>query len=88
MAIANFPILNMSLEEFQKLQIPGPDIDLRTVEMGYTFRCKPTTTTNEIVVGQIVKGDDLFCDQWGSGLAVPARGSTDIGSDYKAVKKI
>jgi hypothetical protein len=38
------------------------------------FVCDNSDTLDLHVVGQVVKGDDLFCDQWGAGLVVPDRG--------------
>ena len=44
--------------------------DLKFVDFGYQFRSKD----DALVIGEVCKGEDMFCDQWGAGLSVPPRG--------------
>lgn len=69
-----FPVKQMSQAELDQLA-QGKDIDLKTCPLGTFFVCRPSELLpGVIVVGQIVRGLDMFCDQWGSGMFVPERG--------------
>ena len=64
----------MSRAEFDHLA-QGKDLDLNTCPLGTTFVCKPfELLPGIVVVGQVVRGVDMFADQWGAGLSVPERG--------------
>lgn len=75
--IMDYPIIKLSKSDFSAL--PGADEKevsrnfLETCPIGTRFVCR-SRFEGIIVVGQVVKGDDLFCSQWGSGLATPKRG--------------
>jgi hypothetical protein len=72
--IQRYHLLQMSRAEFDRLA-QGKDLDLNTCPMGTLFVCKPfELLPNIIIVGQIVRGLDMFADQWGAGLSVPERG--------------
>lgn len=66
-----YPIKEMTYEEFNQLPRDVGTEFLQTCPIGTWFVCRPEVN---MVVGQIVKGDDLFCSQWGAGLSVPERG--------------
>jgi len=76
--IMGYPIKKFTQEEFsglpggEKNRLP-PDF-LKICPIGTWFVCRQNNFTDIVVVGQVVKGNDLFCDQWGAGLSVPERG--------------
>lgn len=72
--IAHYPRKIMTFEEFENLPRNVSSEFLRTCPLGTMFVCDNSDTLDLHVVGQVVKGDDLFCDQWGAGLVVPDRG--------------
>lgn len=48
---------------------------LQTVEIGTYFVCRPSSELPDaVIVGQVVKSEDVLAEQWGAGLAVPDRG--------------
>ena len=75
--IRAFPVRSLTREEFAKIITADqlPEGYLKTCPIGTWFVCRPNNDVSEVtVVGQVVEGNDLICDQWGSGLGVPARG--------------
>ncbi len=70
---SQYPEVEMSVNQLNELQIPVQGIDLNAVPIGFQFRCCPSRHTSEIVIGTVVKGEDAFVAQWGSGLSVPDR---------------
>jgi len=73
--IRNYPVMKFTLEEFNDLPRDVPRSFLKTCEIGTLFVCSKSDLVPDVtVVGQVVKGSDLFCDQWGAGLSVPERG--------------
>ena len=40
---------------------------------GTFFRCKGSSTIEKAVIGQLVRGEDALCSQYGAGLSVPER---------------
>ncbi|MCH8748417.1 hypothetical protein IH781_01570 [Patescibacteria group bacterium] len=75
--IRSFPVRRLTQEEFSRITTADqlPDRYLETCPIGLWFVCRPNNDVPEVtVIGQVVEGNDLICDQWGSGLALPARG--------------
>ena len=70
----DFPEVKLTVDEFRNLSFAGPNVDLSTVEIRYTFRCNPSIKTNEIVMGKIVERDDLYTAQLGGRLCIDERG--------------
>ncbi len=75
--IFKFPVIGMTNEELAK--IPNSDTIsnhfLQTCPFGTKFICRKNRFhPDAIVIGKVVKGEDLFCAQWGAGLSVPDRG--------------
>ena len=79
--IEKYPIIEFTQDEFNKI----PKSDSFTIEwlrkesfIGFRFICKPSEASllkpEIIAMGEVVKGDDLVCEQWGAGLSVPAKG--------------
>jgi len=74
--IENFPIWETTQKEFDKIPY-AKDLEedfLKTCSIGSLFRSDNEIGSRYVVIGQIVKGDDMFCSQWGAGLCVPERG--------------
>lgn len=70
------PVKRMTQIEVETLpgaNEPLPDGFLETCPIGTWFMCRQQHEL-PLVVGQIVIGDDLLCDQWGAGLCLPERG--------------
>jgi hypothetical protein len=74
--ILSYPIKRMTQEEVDRLPRDVEVDFFRTCPIGSLFLCSSKTPELEdlVVVGQVVKGDDMFADQWGGGLCVPDRG--------------
>lgn len=71
-------ILRFSEKEMTKEYLAalpkGETLDLYTCPIGTWFVCKPFPLLPDvIVVGQVVKGGDALCSQYGAGLSVPDR---------------
>lgn len=71
---SRYPVREFSRPDFDQLPKNVGTEFLKTCPLGTWFLCKPVEGVEIIVVGQVVKGDDLLCDQWGAGLSVPERG--------------
>jgi len=69
--IKNYPLKTLSQKEFEKIPA-AEDLEegfLETCPIGTWFRCKRSELCPEIIViGQVVKGMDAFCDQVGASL--------------------
>ena len=75
--IRSFPVRRLTKEEFAGIITADqlPDRYLETCPIGSWFVCRPNEDVPVVtVVGQVVDDKDMICDQWGSGLGVPARG--------------
>lgn len=73
-----YPVMKLSKEEFSNIPRAEqlPDGFLETCPIGTFFVCREKCPALEIIViGQIVKEDDLICEQYGAGMSVPARGA-------------
>ena len=76
--IFKYPVVEMTREELTK--IPNGDavpIDfLQTCPVGTKFICRKNRFLPDLVIiGKVVKGENLFCAQWGAGLlSIPDRG--------------
>jgi len=75
--ISRYPIKEMTEQEFANFP-RGDSVTREFLEkcpLNTWFICRKNEFVPDVVIlGQVVKGDDLFCDQWGAGLAVPERG--------------
>ena len=67
-----FPKKVMTSKEFACLPM-GRDINLENCPLGTWFVCTPLEGFSGVVLGQVVKGLDLFANQWGH-LCPPSRG--------------
>lgn len=69
---SRFPTMRFSQEAYNELPrgVDFPPGYLETVDIGFLFK----TTGDEMIIGQVVKGEDLIAEQWGAGLSVPKRG--------------
>jgi hypothetical protein len=73
--ILRYPEKTLTQSEFDKLPRNVDREFLNFSPIGSWFVYKPIPEIPDIqIVGQIVKGDDLFAEQWGAGLSVPKRG--------------
>ena len=84
--IRNFPEKHLTQEEFDQLP-NGRKFEsnfLETCPIGTWFKCHPSDICPDIIViGQVVKGGNMLCDQWGAGLCIPERGI----NRYRAIIK-
>jgi len=66
-----YPIMQMTRAQYDGIPCAeNMPIDfLETCAIGTKFRCRGSSE----IIGQVVKGDDAFCSQYGAGLSVPAR---------------
>lgn len=72
--ILRLPSKSFSPSELSALP-KGSDVDFVTCPIGVMFICVPMPLLPDIIViGQVVKGNDMFADQWGAGLSIPERG--------------
>jgi hypothetical protein len=72
--IQKYPICHMNVKTFCSLP-RGKEIDLEHCPLGTWFMCTSYEALPDMkVVGQVVEGKEMLCDQWGSGLSVPERG--------------
>lgn len=83
--IMRYPEQNLTQEEFDNLPQNVDGDFLNFNQIGSWFVCKPNPEIPEvIVIGQIVKGEDIFVDQYGGGiLSIPRRGI----NRYRAIIK-
>lgn len=73
--INRYPIKKMTRDEFGKIVRDCDTQFLTTCRIGTWLLCTPSVVAPEtVVVGQIVKGEDMIADQWGAGLSLPDRG--------------
>jgi hypothetical protein len=73
--VLKWPQVQMTGEQFAALK--SQKIDLQTCPLGTWFVYKKPLPylPGVTIIGQVVKGLDMFCDQWGAGLSVPDRGA-------------
>ncbi len=71
--VKRFPVLELTEEKFKALP-RGKGIDLKTCRLGTYFLCRsPVMFPSAHVVGQVVRGDQMFSHQR-RGRSVPERG--------------
>jgi len=74
--VQKYPVVEITKQELENIP-KAQDLEegfLKEANIGFQFICRNSLGIDEIILGHVVKGDDLFCDQWGAGLSVPAKG--------------
>lgn len=73
--VRSYPVRHLSQAELARLP-KGAGLNLYTCPLGTCFVCAPHPHLPReiVVVGEVVAGDQLLCDQWGAGLSLPDRG--------------
>jgi hypothetical protein len=73
--VARYPVRQMSRKEYTRLKAASVDLNLNTCRLETWFACKPDELAPDlIVVGQVVRGDELIASQLGAPMSVPKRG--------------
>ena len=75
--IRSFPPMELTPDELGGIPRAEelPEGWLATCGIGSMFVCRKSELAPDMtVVGEVVKGDDLLCGQWGASLCVPERG--------------
>ena len=67
--VRNYPEMLLSLAELDSIDRAEdqPEGFIKYVPIGTLFRCLPHPEVKDIVIGQVVKFEDAFEDQWGAG---------------------
>lgn len=67
--IKRYPVKKLTRKEFNKLPKNVDTEFLKTCPIGTWFVCKPMSEIPDLVViGRVVKGEDMFVEQFGAGL--------------------
>ncbi len=72
----NYPFMELTPEQFDRIpkaEVLSKDF-LKYEDIGFKFRCKGSTSVENTVIGEIVRGRDVIAEQFGAGmLDVPER---------------